>query len=152
MSTDLIPSRNTAAPSVTLDLTRTPDPPAQNGAMTQVVADVRVHILDPGVPGGTGVPVGLGLPVEAGLAPPVGRLESALTDAGPVLHLTDGQGLRFTAAGVLLDAAQAPTGSRDRAVANGWPKNLSCHQVVLITSVPVVLSVIVLKLPHVVFY
>lgn len=101
--------------------------------MTQVVEDVHILVRDPEAPGGTGDPAGLGLPVGAGLAPPVGRLESALTDEGPVLQLTNGQGLQITTAGVLLDAAQAPTGSRDRAVVNGWPKNSSCHQVVSIT-------------------
>lgn len=95
--------------------------------MTQVAADVHVlvHILvrDPEVPGGTVVAAGLGPPVRAGLDPHVGSLESALTGGGPVLHLTDGQGLQFTAAGALLGAGQAPTGSRDQVVVNGWPKN-----------------------------
>ncbi|KAA0723043.1 Zinc finger protein 638 [Triplophysa tibetana] len=87
----LIPNWNTAAPNVTPYLIRTLDPLARSGAMTQVVAEVHILIRDPGAPGGTGDPAGLDLPVGAGLALPVGRLESALTDGGPVLQVTNGQ-------------------------------------------------------------
>lgn len=80
---------------------------------------ILVHnpALDPEAPGDTAAAAGL----------PAGGLEAALTDGGPVLRRTAAQGLQLTAVGALLCTGRAPTGSRDRAIVNCWPKNL-CHQ------------------------
>ncbi len=82
-------------------------------------------VLAPEALEGTGVP-------EVTAGPPIGSLESVLTDSGPVVHHLNGQGLQFTV-GALLYAVRAPVGaappgSRDPAVVNDWPWN-SCLQV-----------------------
>lgn len=116
---DLSPNQNTAAQSGTPDRTRTPDPPARSGTMTpQAVVNDRVHAPAPEALESTGVP-------EVTAGPPLGNLESVLTDGGPVVHHLSGQGLQFTV-GALRYAIQAPGGaappvSRDLAVVNDWP-------------------------------
>lgn len=114
-STDLSPKQITAAQSGTPDRTRTPDPPVRNGTMTPQVA---ISDLAPEALEGTGVP-------EVAASPPIGSLESVLTDEDPVVPHLNGQGLQFTV-GALLYAVRAlveaaPPGSRDPAVVNDWP-------------------------------
>lgn len=118
---DLSPKQNTAAQSGTPDRTRTPDPPVRSGTMTPQAAvsdPVHAPVLAPEALEGTGVP-------EVIAGPPIGSLESVLTDGGPVVHHLNGQGLQFTV-GALLYAVRAPVGaappgSRDLAVVNDWP-------------------------------
>lgn len=81
-------------------------------------AAVSDPVLAPEALEGTGVP-------EVTAGPPIGSLESVLTDSGPVVHHLNGQGLQFTV-GALLYAVRAPVGaappgSRDPAVVNDWP-------------------------------
>lgn len=114
---DLSPNQNTAAQSGTPSRTHTPDPPARSVTMTPQ-AVVNDLVPAPEALGSTTVR-------EVPAGPPIGSLESVLTDGDPVVHHLSGQGLPFTV-GALLYNVQAPGGaappiSRGLAVVNDWP-------------------------------